>query len=34
MCVLVGFVNLGEVVVPDPQGRPIRCVDWRFELWP
>jgi len=34
MCERVGFVSLGEVVVPDPKGRPTRCVDWRFELWP
>jgi RimJ/RimL family protein N-acetyltransferase len=34
MCERVGFVNLGEAVVPDPKGRPTRCLDWRFELWP
>jgi RimJ/RimL family protein N-acetyltransferase len=33
MCERVGFTNLGEVVVPDPKGRPTRCLDWRFELW-
>ena len=22
------------VIEPDPKGRPTRCVDWRFELWP
>ena len=34
MCERVGFVSLGEIVVPDPKGRPTRCVDWRFELRP
>jgi RimJ/RimL family protein N-acetyltransferase len=34
MCERVGFTRIGELDVADPRGRPIRCVDWRYDLWP
>ena len=34
LCRRAGFINLGDLEFEYPPGHPLRCNDWRLDLWP